>query len=103
VTEGLTRDRIIEVLRELPADATIDDAMEKLVFVAQIERGIAELDTVGLSLGATSRTRANARFGRSIVFAVFLLTTLLPRLVTFSPLPHDFSWKGVDSANQYTS
>jgi len=44
VTEPLTRDRIIELLRELPAHATIDDAIEKLVFVAQIERGIAELD-----------------------------------------------------------
>jgi hypothetical protein len=40
----LTRDRIIDLLRELPADATIEDAIEKLVFVAQIERGIAELD-----------------------------------------------------------
>ena len=44
MTESLTRDRIIELLRELPADATIDDAIEKLVFVAQIERGDAELD-----------------------------------------------------------
>jgi hypothetical protein len=44
VTERFTRDRIIELLRELPADATIDDAIEKLVFVAQIERGIAELE-----------------------------------------------------------
>jgi hypothetical protein len=44
VTERFTRDRIIELLCELPADATIDDAIEKLVFVAQVERGIAELD-----------------------------------------------------------
>jgi hypothetical protein len=45
VTEPpLTRDRIIELLRELPADATVGDAIEKLVFVAKIERGIAELD-----------------------------------------------------------
>lgn len=44
VTERFTRDRIIDLLRELPADATIEDAIEKLVFVARIERGIAELD-----------------------------------------------------------
>lgn len=44
VTEPLTRDRIIELLRELPADATIDDAIEKLLFIARIERGIADLD-----------------------------------------------------------
>jgi predicted transcriptional regulator len=44
VTECFTRDRIIDLMRELPADATIDDAIEKLLFVARIERGIAELD-----------------------------------------------------------
>lgn len=44
MTERFTRDRIIDLLRELPADATIDDAIKKLIFVAQIERGIAELD-----------------------------------------------------------
>jgi hypothetical protein len=43
VTERFTRDRIIDLLRELPGDATIDDAIEKFLFVAQIERGIAEL------------------------------------------------------------
>ena len=44
VTEPLTRDRIIELLRELPADATVDDAIETLVFLSKMERGIAELD-----------------------------------------------------------
>lgn len=44
MTEHFTRDRIIDLLRELPADATIEDAIEELVSVAQIERGIAELD-----------------------------------------------------------
>jgi len=44
VTKRFTRDRIIELIRELPADATIDDAIETLVFVAKIERGVAELD-----------------------------------------------------------
>ena len=44
VTERFTRDRIIELLRELPADATMDDAIEKLVFLAKIECGITELD-----------------------------------------------------------
>lgn len=44
MTEPLTRDRIIELLRELPADAMIDEAIEKLVCIARIDRGIAELD-----------------------------------------------------------
>jgi predicted transcriptional regulator len=38
------RDRIIEAIRELPADATIDDAIECLVFLAKIEEGLAQLD-----------------------------------------------------------
>jgi hypothetical protein len=44
VTERLTRDRIIDLLRELPADATIDDAIEKLALVARIQCAIAKLD-----------------------------------------------------------
>jgi predicted transcriptional regulator len=40
----ITRDRMIEAIRELPADATIDDAIERLVFLAKIEEGLAQLD-----------------------------------------------------------
>ena len=40
----LTRDHIIEALRELPADANIDDAIERLVFLAKIEAELAQLD-----------------------------------------------------------
>lgn len=40
----MTRDRMIDALRELPADATVDDAIERLVFLAKIEAGLAELD-----------------------------------------------------------
>ena len=39
-----SRDRIIEALRELPPDATVDDAIERLVFLAKIEAGLVELD-----------------------------------------------------------
>lgn len=39
-----TRDRIIEALQDLPPDATFDDAIERLVFLARIEAGLAELD-----------------------------------------------------------
>jgi len=42
--EQLTRDRIIECLREMPADATVDDAIERLVFMARVEEGLAQLD-----------------------------------------------------------
>lgn len=39
-----TRDRIIEALRDLPPDATFDDAVERLLFLAKIEAGLAELE-----------------------------------------------------------
>ena len=35
---------MIEALRELPADASVDDAIERLVFLAKIEEGLAQLD-----------------------------------------------------------
>ncbi len=39
-----TRDRIIEALQDLPEDTTFDDAIERLIFLAKIEEGLAELD-----------------------------------------------------------
>jgi predicted transcriptional regulator len=38
------KDRILGALQDLPADASIDDAIERLVFLARIEEGLAELD-----------------------------------------------------------
>ena len=40
----ITRDRMVEAIRELPADATVDDAIERLIFLAKIEEGLAQLD-----------------------------------------------------------
>jgi hypothetical protein len=42
--EPFTRDRIIEALQAMPPNATIDDAIEQLVFLAKVETGLAELD-----------------------------------------------------------
>ncbi len=42
--EPITRDGIIDALREMPADATIDDAIERLVFLARVEAGLEQLD-----------------------------------------------------------
>ena len=39
-----TRDRILESLQDLPPDATFEDAIERLVFLAKIDAGLAELD-----------------------------------------------------------
>jgi hypothetical protein len=43
--EPITRDGIIDALREMPPDSTIDDVIERLVFLAKIEAGLSELDT----------------------------------------------------------
>ena len=40
----LTRERMIEAIRELPEDASVDDAIERLVFLAKIEEGLSQLD-----------------------------------------------------------
>ena len=39
-----TRERIREAIEKLPPDATYYDAIERLIFLAKIEAGIAELD-----------------------------------------------------------
>lgn len=44
MTAPITRDRMVEAIRELPADATVDDAIERLVFLAKIDIGLAQLD-----------------------------------------------------------
>lgn len=40
----LTRERMLEAIRELPEDASVDDAIERLVLLAKIEEGLAQLD-----------------------------------------------------------
>lgn len=36
--------RILSALEDLPSDATLEDAIERLVFLAKVEEGLAELD-----------------------------------------------------------
>jgi hypothetical protein len=38
------KDRILETLSQLPPTATVEDAMERLYFLAKVERGVADLD-----------------------------------------------------------
>ena len=44
MAEVSTKQRILGALAELPADASIDDAIECLVLLARIDEGLAELD-----------------------------------------------------------
>ena len=39
-----TKDRIRALADQLPAEATMEDAIEQLIFLAKIDRGLAEAD-----------------------------------------------------------
>lgn len=39
--------RIVETVQALPEDATVEDAMERLLFLAKLERGLREADSGG--------------------------------------------------------
>lgn len=36
------KDRLLDAVRELPEDATVEEAMERLYFLAKVERGMRE-------------------------------------------------------------
>jgi len=44
MAESTVRDRIMQALEDLPPDATFEEAIERLVFLAKIDAGLAELD-----------------------------------------------------------
>jgi len=44
MAEATAKDRILDALKDLPRDATFDDAIERLVFLAKIDEGLAQLD-----------------------------------------------------------
>jgi hypothetical protein len=41
---GTAKQRVLEAMEKLPPDATVEDAIEQLVLLAKVERGLAELD-----------------------------------------------------------
>jgi hypothetical protein len=43
--ERTVREQIMQALEDLPPDATFEDAIERLVFLAKVDEGLAELDT----------------------------------------------------------
>ncbi|MGH7432199.1 MAG: hypothetical protein ACREJL_00440 [Candidatus Methylomirabilales bacterium] len=38
------KQKVLEAIEKLPANVTLEDAIERLVLLAKIERGLAELD-----------------------------------------------------------
>ena len=39
-----TKEKMIRAVEDLPADATIEDAMERFLFLAKVERGLEQAD-----------------------------------------------------------
>jgi predicted transcriptional regulator len=44
VAQQSVKQRVLEAVAALPADATIEDAMERLYFLAKIQRGLEQAD-----------------------------------------------------------
>ena len=42
--ETKVKDRVLDAVRDLPEDATVEDAMERLYFLAKVEEGIRQAD-----------------------------------------------------------
>lgn len=41
---GSVKQKVIEAVESLPTDATVEDAMERLYFLAKIQRGLEQAD-----------------------------------------------------------
>jgi hypothetical protein len=44
MTEPRVKERVLDAVRELPDDATVEDAMERLYFLAKVEKGLQEAE-----------------------------------------------------------
>ena len=42
--EAKVKERVIEAVRGLPDDATVEDAMERLYFLAKVEEGLRQAE-----------------------------------------------------------
>ncbi len=44
MTERSMKQKVLDAIQALPPDATVEDAMERLYFLAKIERGLSDAD-----------------------------------------------------------
>jgi len=42
--ETKVKERVLEAVRALPEDATVEDAMERLYYLAEVEEGLQQAD-----------------------------------------------------------
>jgi predicted transcriptional regulator len=57
MAEAKTKERVLQAVRDLPDDATVEDAMEKLYFLAKIEEGLRQADAGETISAEEARTR----------------------------------------------
>ena len=43
MTASITKGQIVQAVTDLPEDATVDDAIERLLFLSKIEQGLGEV------------------------------------------------------------
>jgi predicted transcriptional regulator len=44
MSDSTAKQKVLEAIERLPADATVEDAIERLVLLAKIEQGLGQLD-----------------------------------------------------------
>lgn len=54
------RERAIELIQQLPPEASVEEMMEKLYFLSKVERGLRQIDAGQV----VSHEEARRRFGR---------------------------------------
>ena len=45
VSEATAKQKVLEAVKALPEDATVEDAIERLYFLAKVERGLEDART----------------------------------------------------------
>ncbi len=65
MSESTAKQKVLEALEKLPADASVEDAIERLVLLAKIERGLAELDA-GKGVDHAEAKRRLLRYLKSV-------------------------------------
>lgn len=56
-----TREKVIQIVQDLPEDASVEDAMERLLLLAKIERGIQQADA-GQTIAHTDVVKRMAKW-----------------------------------------
>lgn len=59
-TAGSARQQALDALQQLPAEASVDDMMEKLYFMSKVQRGLQQIEAGQV----VSHEEAKRRFGR---------------------------------------